>query len=120
MKEINLKEACSKVREKMRKDPKILSHCSFIKDLISYLFDEDNIDEYFYEVKSDEEVIDFVKSILDENVDIEKIEIIPNKTVLVRADAHYDFDEAFSKRSQDVYITKTINAFTGYGADVSL
>ena len=120
MKELTLKEACSKAREKMREDPRFLSQCDFIKEVISYLFDEENVEDDFYEVKGEKEVIEFVKSILGENVDIERIEVIPNKTVLVRADAHYDLDETFSKKSQEAYITKMISAFTGYGADVSL
>ena len=120
MKNLDLKAACENARKKMNENSEFLNHYEIIKETIKVLFDENDIDDEFYEYKNEKEVVAFVKGIIGEDVDVEKIEIIPNKTVLIRGNAHYDIDESFSKRSLESYIVKMIGAFTGYAADISL
>lgn len=120
MKDLTLKQACEKARKKMREDSDFMNQYELVKETIRFIFDEENIDEEFYEVKTEEEVVNFAKSIISSKVDIEKIEIIPNKTVLIRGNAHFNIDEAFMKRNYESHIVNMIGAFTGYTTDISL
>ena len=120
MKDLTLHEACERARKKMREDSDFMNQYEIIKETIRFLFDEENIDEEFYEVKKEEEVISFVRGIISSKVDIEKIEIIPNKTILIRGNAHFGIEDAFSKRNYESHIVKMVGAFTGYAVDVSL
>ena len=124
MKNVTLEEACKNVREKMKEDIYFRFQYENNKSLLEVIFKE-NVDEVFYEYKSEEEVLIFVKDLLSNefiknNVEIEKIEIIPNKTVLVRGNNKLDIDEANAIREIERNISLSINAFTGYFADVSL
>lgn len=124
MKNVTLEEACKNVREKMKEDIYFRFQYENNKNLLEVIFKE-NVDEVFYEYKSEEEVLIFVKDLLSNefiknNVEIEKIEIIPDKTVLVRGNNNLDIDEANAIREIERNISLSIKAFTGYFADVSL
>ncbi|MBP3255441.1 MAG: hypothetical protein J6M60_03005 [Clostridia bacterium] len=120
MEEVTLKEACERVRQRMKNDDKFMKEYEFVKEFLKTVFKVENVDEEFYEIKADDEVLEFAKGLLKEDIKIDRIEIIPDKVVLIRADANYAVDEFYSKRDHEQYISTSIKAFTGYGTDISL
>ena len=120
MKEVTLKEACRNVREKMKKSPEFSKEYQVIKEVLETIYEGEKVDDEFYEFKTEQEVLKFTKKLLSDEIKIEKMEIIPDKIVLIRGDAHYNLDEFDCLRKLENSIATSIKAFTGYGADVSL
>ena len=125
MEEITLKEACKNCRKIMKEDWYYTIKYEAIKDILKVAFNEENIDDEFYEPMTEEQIIDFVRNCFNENCykdffKIKNIEVVPEKKVVVRGSNNFDIDEFYVLSEIEANIAITIKALTGYSVDISL